>query len=379
MVICGYMLFLGVLGVAGLIVAWLRFRRWRVQTVVQALALIVGQNVPLVPAVRSAGRWEGTKLRRIFDRLARHLNAGKSISEALQRAYPACPGYISGALEGAEQGGTLPSVLRSLAADLQHNQKTTRRYSPALLYFSVLGFVIGMILLMFVVVLLPKFQVIFLDFGLASHPLYEQIQNAVYFGNEFWPIIFTVLGLLGLALCQEIVLRVWWPRPRRMTVLGAVHDGMAWYLPGLRQIAEMRALARQLPVLQAGVRAGHDLVPAARQAACVAVNIHAQRRMRRWADRIEAGGDPAALTRSLGFPPAFRRALSGTHGPEELSGSLEYLCSYYRSLLMHWEQLLASASIPAVVLLWAGCVAYVALMIFMPLYAMLDSVMAENF
>jgi type II secretory pathway component PulF len=180
-------------------------------------------------------------------------------------------------------------------------------------------------------------------------------------------------------LCLQATLgRHFLPRvPDRFQWIAALTDTVAWHLPVLRRVSETRALARQLPILQAAIRAGHDIAPAARQAACVDANYHARRRLRRWAERIEKGGEPAAQARALGLPRALRSALTGARGRDELAAGLHYVCSYYRSLLAHWEHVLASAAVPIVVLIWGLCIGYTVLAVFSPLYAIVDGVIAE--
>ena len=375
---CALLIILVVLTMAATVAAWLRVVRMRTHAIVQTLALIIGQNIPLASSLRAAARYEGRRLREVFGSMAARLEAGDQLSTALRTSYPACPGHIVGAIQGSEQGGTLPSVLRSLVADLQRERTTVSRLSPAVAYFFVLGVVIPSFLLLIVVFLVPNFRAIYQDFGVESHPLQERLVSIGAVLSSYSPVFILALLALALLIVQAVFVRVFFPRvPDRVQTLAAFGDTIIWHLPLLRRIAATRALARQLPIMQAAIRAGHDLAPAARQAACVDANIHARRRMRRWAERIEAGGDQRAAARALRFPGALRSALMTARGPDELAAALDYLCSYYRSLLTHWEQLFVSAAIPVMVLTWAGCVAYIALAIFVPMYAMIDSVIAS--
>jgi len=67
--------------------------------------------------------------------------------------------------------------------------------------------------------------------------------------------------------------------------------------------------------------------------------------------------------------------LSNTGG-DRLSSSLEYLTAYYRSLLVHWEEVLVSLLTPAVVLVWAVCIGYVVVAFWLPLRTLIDSLIA---
>ncbi len=370
--------FLFLLAAAAASVAWVRIRRFRLQTVIQTLATVVGQNIPLAQALRAAARYEGEKLARIYAQLAHHLEVGDTVSTALRAAYPSCPGHVIGALQGAEQSGTLPSVLRSLAADTQRERTATARLFPAVGYFVVLLMIVPTVMLAIGIFLVPKFRDILLDYGVTGDPRLELLTSlgAFVHDNAVW-LAAGVLALVIVCL-QATVGRHFFPRvPDRFQWIPALTDTIAWYLPILRRATETRALARQLPILQAAIRAGHDIAPAARQAACVDANYHARRRLRRWAERIERGGEPAAQARALGFPRALRSALTSARDRDELTAGLDYLCSYYRSLLAHWEHVLASAALPIVVLIWGFFVGFLVFAVFSPLYAIADGIIAE--
>lgn len=379
MVAFAFLVYLGMLLAVAVTAVLLRTRRHRTQTVVQTVALIVGQNVPLGPALRAAARYERRKLRTMLEHLAHRLEIGDTLSTALRSAYPTCPGHVVGTIQGAEQGGTLPGVLRTLAADLQRERTSVKRFSPAVLYFFALAIVVPAILLSIVVFLVPKFRDIYLDYGVSTLPAATEamvsVADALIKGGPLFVLVFLGLALLCV---QTLATRLFLPRvPDRFQLVPAVLDTIAWHLPLLRRITETRALARQLPILQAAIRAGHDVAPAARQAARTDANVHARRRMRCWAEQIERGAEPAARARALGFPPALRRALSTARNPDELSAALDYLCSYYRSLLAHWEHVLVSFAIPCVVLTWALCVGLAAYSVFAPVCVILDSIIAD--
>jgi len=359
------------------LIIWLRLRRLRARAVVQTLAMIVGQNLPLVAGLRAAARGERGALQRILDGIAERLLVGDGLSTAVRHAFVSCPGHIVGALQGAEQGGTLPSVLRSLAVDMRRQQVTSRSTAPPLAYFCLLAVIVPALVGLIVVFLVPKFHAIFLDFGVDELPAVTQsVVTASSFVVEH-PFIFVALlcalavGLFYIGVGRQFLVRV----PDRFQFIPALVDTVAWHLPVFRRVTEIRALARQLPIMQAAIRTGQDLPAAARQAACVDANHYARRRLRRWADAIEKGAEPAAAARRLRFPGPLLTTLSNAAG-DRLSSSLEYLTAYYRSLLVHWEELLVSLLMPTVVLVWALGIGYVVVAFYLPLRTLIDSLIA---
>jgi type II secretory pathway component PulF len=310
--------------------------------------------------------------------IADRLLVGDGLSTALRDAFVTCPGHIVGTLQGAEQGGTLPAVLRSLAVDLRRQEATSRSTAPPLAYFCALAVIVPAIVGLIVAFLVPKFYAILLDYGVESlPPATESVVTASAFLVEH-PFVF--IGLLGalaaglfyVGIGRQFLVRV----PDRFQLVAALGDTLAWHLPLFRRVAEIRALARQLPIMQAAIDTGQDLPAAARQAACVDANYYARRRLRRWVDALEKGAEPLSSARTLRFPGPLLTTLSSTGG-DRLSSSLEYLMAYYRSLLVHWEELFVSLLMPAVVLMWAACTGYVVVAFWLPVHALVNSVVAE--
>ena len=361
-----------------MLAAWIRIRHLRHRSVVQTLALVVGQNLPLPEALRAAAGSERKVLRRVFERMAWHLEAGDRLSTALCSAMPSCPGHISGALQGAEHGGTLPSVLRCLAADTRRAPALPDTLTTPVLYSLGLLVVLPLVLSFVFVTVLPKFRDIFADFEATMPRMTEHLFEFASPGQSGAAVLVTLLLIVVLASTQSVILRNFLVRmPERHHWLPALLDGLAWHAPLLRRVAEARALARQLPLLQAAIRAGHDLPAGARQAACVGANYHARRRLRRWADLLDTGSEPASAARRVGFPPPVLRALRAAGAGGDLATTLDYLASYYRSLAVHWQRVAASAAIPLIVLLWGLCVGYVVVAVFLPLVSLIEALVSS--
>jgi len=374
-------LLFGIAGIApvAILIAWLRIRRLRERAAVQMLATIVGQNLPLVDGLRAAARQERGALRRIFQTMARQLESGALLSTALRCALVGCSGRVVGALQAAEQGGTVPSILRSLAAEQRDARVSEARFAPVLPYFGLLLIVGPTTMAAIVVFLVPKFRAIFADFGLDSLPaITESLVSISNFALDHAAALALALGALALLVLQVLLGRNFWTRkPDLFQWPFVLLDMLSWHLPLCRRVAETRALARQLPIMQAAVRAGEDLPAAAEQAASVDANYHARQRLRRWAAAIEQGGDPVTAARRLHLPKPLIVALTTSQGGRDLPGALDYLAAYYRSLLVHWEQVAASVVVPATVVLFGLGFGYVVLAFYLPLRSLLDGVMAD--
>ena len=290
--VLAYILFLlGIVAIGGT-AAWLRIRRLRLRMAVQTLASLVSQNLPLTAGLQAAARGERGRLRRSYARLAQRLEAGDSLSAAVRGTLPACPGEIVGALQGAERGGTLPAVLQSLAADARRELREPDIARRPWWYLFILAVVVPLVLLLYWVLIVPKFREIFLDFGTTLPPITETVLGIGQLVGDNALLVsvlgfIALLGLVHLVIGRHFVVR----GPGRLQVFFTLWDTLVWHLPVFRRVANTNALARQLPLLQAAIRAGHDLPEAVRQAACVTVNFHARRRLTGWALALESGAD----------------------------------------------------------------------------------------
>ena len=364
-----------------ILVAWLRIRRLRERDVVQTLAALVGQNLPLVAGLQAAAEQERGALRRIFRDLAERLEAGAALSTALGCALVNCSGWVVGAVRGAERGGTLPSILRLLASEKRDTRVNQAGFTPALPYFALLLLIYPAITLAIITFLVPKFRDVFLDFGVPSlPPITEKLIRVLGLANDHPVLSMAALAAIVLTVAQVVIGRNFWARkPDLFQWPFVLLDSLSWHLPLGRRVAQVRALARQLPIMQAAVRAGEDLPEAARQAACVDANHYSRCRLRRWADAIEQGGDPVDAARRSRLPKPLIRALVAARGGRELPAVLDYLSSYYRSLSVHWDHVAASVIVPTLMLLFGMCFGYVVVAFYMPLQYLLDSVMAEMY
>ena len=165
--------------------------------------------------------------------------------------------------------------------------------------------------------------------------------------------------------------------PERFQFTYAFWDTLVWHLPFARQASSHRSLARQIPVLQAAVRAGQNLVDAARQTTYVAVNVYARRRFQTWVQAMQDGHDPRESAQRAGFPAPVLRALAAARDPVELAAYLEHLAAYYQALRIRWEQMLAAIIGPLLIFAWGLVVGYFVVALFLPLIALLESVIGS--
>lgn len=361
---------------------WLRWRQLRTHTVTNALTLVVGQNIPLYDGLRAMARGERGANKRILDDIATQLALGDSVAKAVRSAHRGIPGDVLGAIQAGEEAGTLPTVLRNIDRRVRQSAAQQVGSTPAIVYFMLLTFFVFVHVFLVCTFLVPKFRDIFADFGVHKLPWPTEwlIAAVGSLHQTFGPLLALILFGAPLLLLRIVIGRYFSVRvPDRIQPLFRTLDALCWCSPGLRHIAQTRALVKQLPVMTASVRAGHDLPAAARHAARVDANWFARKRLTRWSEMMIAGKTPAEAAREAGLPAAFCGVVSRSRAQDPFVAELSYLSSYYERLANHWDRVTAGIVAPVLVLAASVLVGFVTIALYLPMRGLMNALMTEMY
>lgn len=350
-------------------------RREHVGWLLRTLSTITSRNLPLAPAVRAAAEEERGVFRRRVERMADHLGEGNSLAAAIRISFPIVPGDVVGALDGAERAGILPGVLRRLARQNAHDVAKKNWMIWTLLFWTGI-MVIGLLSVMggFMFVIRSHLTDIVKDFG-EDIPPFTQAVFGLFGANRAAPYGIIAIAVL-IMLLKHMLFHMYnsMRRPDRFEPFAWIVDSATWFSP-LRRYANLVALARQTPLIQMAVEAGHDLPSAARHAAYVDANWYARRRLLRFAETIESGSDPLSAARVCRMPGPFILALHEGRSGGNLGGALEYLSDYYASLRVHWERVIVAILAPLLILLMGLAVFCVVYAVLLPIQSLIASIM----
>src|SRR5947207_12875203 len=124
-----------------------------------------------LPLLRSLQILEGQlkpgKLKNILLSVCEDVEGGSSLSEAMSKHPKAFGRLYSKMVNAGEIGGVLDIILQRLAEFMEKSQRLRRKIRGALVYPTVVVFVAVSILTFIMVFIIPKFEEIFTDFGVA--------------------------------------------------------------------------------------------------------------------------------------------------------------------------------------------------------------------
>ncbi len=370
----------------GLLYFWMalsyfHYRHGRQDELLHVLTTTVEAKAPLAPALwaylddRPRGPWRETWVflmllfvvpgyywfwhrRHSFDhkvaQVAARLERGYALSDALGEVHGVLPRETVLAAEVGEATDRLPHCLRNTS----HARLAAvwAELLPRLAYPFLLLFVIVVILTFWSVYLLPRFERVFQDFGMALPPATQQV-------IEVSGVVADSIFLIGLAF---------------LTLLGAAllllcSSSLRWYLPGIGRLYRMHVQSRVLRLLAILIEVQKP-VPQALQL-LVASGYGSRivrRRLGAVLDHVEKGDPlPATLYRQGLLPRSMLPLVQSAERLGNLPWALGELAEVRGNLLV---RLLRQASIllsPVIIVLMGLLVCGIAMGMFLPLVTIL--------
>jgi len=342
----------------------------RAQTILDYLEQAVRLNLPLPAMLQAAEQAETPGLRRQLLRLRTRLEIGIPVARALDESVAGVPPRTLSLIEAGERIGRLGPALSRLA--MRREQSPRRdpssgiflRWYALILWVGVIG--ASSVLAIFV---LPKYNQILHDFKLPIPAAFRWV-NAL--GDDI-PWIAAALSLpLLLIYVGRMTSAILAPRLARPAVLTWAGDRLLWHLPLTGRVARARGLADVCNVLADAAEAGSSPVSALNDATALKINGVLRRRVRRWAERADAGLPLADAARAAGMPKLVVGLLATSAGGD-VPRVLRFLDRYYESRFSRAAELLRGAAAPLLAIVFGSLVLIIGLAVMTPLIELADA------
>jgi type IV pilus assembly protein PilC len=197
----------------------------------RTLSVMVSASVPLTEAIDNISRQtQNPKLRAVLVDVAREVEGGARLSDALERHPKIFSGFFVNMVRSGESSGQLDQVLEYLADQQEKDYDLAAKIKGAMIYPAFIisaMFIVGFIMMTFVV---PKLVSVLQEANVAL-PLSTRILIAVsgFFERDWWLILsFLALAALGFrAFIQTPSGRYSWDLLKlRLPVFGKLFQGV---------------------------------------------------------------------------------------------------------------------------------------------------------
>jgi type IV pilus assembly protein PilC len=326
------------------------------------LATMINAGLPIVRALYVLSeQTENPKLKDVLVIVRKDVEAGSSLSQALEKHPEVFSRLYVKMVKAGEIGGILDGVLLRVADQLERDQDLRRKVRSAMTYpvvVLVLAILAASFMLMFIV---PVFAKMFQDLG-GTLPLPTRICMAI---SDILTSIFGVLVYGGMALAVVMFLR-WKKSESGRKVWGrAVLRIPAKIGDVVRKVALAR-FARTLATLGA---AGVPILQAIEITATSSGNWVVEKALLKSRDAIREGIPIyKPLETEPVFPPMVTRMIAVGEETGDIDGMLTKIAEFYESEVDAAVKALTSIIEPLMVVVVGGIVGAIVISMYLPMF-----------
>src|ERR687889_490282 len=310
---------------------------------------------------------ENPKLKDVVIEVRKDVEAGTSLSEALEKHPDAFSRLYVEMVKAGEIGGILDGVLLRLADQLERDQDLRRKIRSALTYpivVLILAILAASFMLIFIV---PVFAKMFQDLG-GTLPLPTRICMLL---SDILTSIFGVLVYAGMALAVVMFLR-WKKSESGRKVWGRAVLRIPAKIGDVVQKATLARFARTLGTLSA---AGVPILQAIEITATSSGNWVIEKARLKSKDAIREGIPIyKPLETEPVFPPMVTRMIAVGEETGDIDGMLTKIAEFYESEVDAAVKALTSIIEPFMVVIVGGIVGAIVISMYLPMFKIFELV-----
>lgn len=312
---------------------------------------------------------QSVRLRRITADIQSEVEAGNSLSKAMQKYPRVFNNLFVGLVRAGEVGGVLEESLQRLSYFLEKDVELRRKVKAAMTYPVIVMVVAVLIVVGLVTFILPKFFDLFKELGIKEFPpitlFLKQCSDFLTMG---FPVRQLVIGVVCVLLVIAFKLFVRTKFGRRL------YDRFKLKVPVFGNLNHKIALARFSRTLGTLLVSGVPILQALETVAGTVDNdilseaiLNARNRIRE-GDRI---GDP--LKKSGLFPPMVVQMISIGEESGALDSMLTKVAEFYEGEVDAALESLTAAIEPVMIVFLGGAVGFIVVAMFMPMVSVIQN------
>ena len=292
------------------------------------------------------------------------ISKGDSLATAMKKQAGVFPEMLINMVEAGEASGSLDKAFNRMATQFEKDAALTQAVKKAVTYPIILIVVLVAVVFAMMVFVVPTFMDMFADLD-AEMPAATMVLVHIsdFFVAWWWLLLIIIVGLvLGLKAYSS-------------TDAGKeVTSALAIKLPILGAVKTKSACARLGRTLCTLLAAGVPMVDAIEITGRSMENLYYKRAMKDAKDQVMRGLPLSKPLKSSGlFPPMVIHMVSIGEETGNIETMLENVANYYEEDVQIATEQMMTMLEPAIIIIMAVIVGYMAIAIFSPMFTLYDS------
>ena len=320
-------------------------------TLIQSLAILEEQT-------------ENKYLQRVIRTIRETIEAGNSLSEALNKHKNVFSDLYINLVVAGEVSGTLDEVLERLAAHLERDYDIRMKVKSALSYPAIVGVLILAVVALAVFFILPRFLSIF-----------EGFDVKLPFATVFLIKLTKVVNLHWQWFLAGIIFLFLFPYAFYKTKPGKnFFDRLSLKVPIFKELFLKMAVARFAQTLGTLVKSGVPILQSLEIVEKTVNNIVISKAIAAAREKVREGeGIAAPLRETKVFPPMVPYMISVGEETGHLEDMLEKIADFFTKEVNYMTDNIASMIEPFMIAILGGIVLFIGMAVYLPVFSMIGT------
>jgi type IV pilus assembly protein PilC len=309
---------------------------------------------------------ENEKLKEILDQVRLDIEAGISMSDALEKHPDTFDDLYIAMTRTGETAGMLEESLDRIADQMEKRDSLKRQIRAAMAYPLMIGGFAATVLLALVAFLVPVFEEVFKDFKGELPAITKVSVGMSHFVTGRWYL------LIAIVVGTIFLFRKW----KKSTWGRFQWDAIKLKFPAkIGDVIHKLALARWSRTFSGLVHSGVPLLQAIDITAKTAGNAHIERAMDDVKKSVQRGGTIAQpLRESHMFPSMVAHMVGVGEETGNLDGMLGKVADFYEDEVAAVIKALTSILEPVMIMVVGGIVGFIVISMYLPLFQLYDNI-----
>ena len=310
---------------------------------------------------------ENDKLRDALVQIRKDVEAGISLSGALERHPDIFSDLYVAMVAAGETGGILEDTLKRVADQLEKDDALRRQVKSAMTYPVLIGGFAVTVLVALVAFLVPVFEQVFKDFGGELPAITKLTVTMSHFITGRWYI------LIAIVIAIVYAFRRWKASETGREQWDRFKLKLPWKIGG---IVQKVALARFSRTYSALIAAGVPMLEAIEITGRTSGNKVIEKAMDAVRDSVKRGGSIAAPMRSepLAFPIMVTQMIGVGEETGALDAMLTKIAEFYEDEVAAALKMLTSILEPVMIMFVGGMVGFIVISMYLPMFQVYDQI-----
>jgi type IV pilus assembly protein PilC len=330
-------------------------------------ATMIGAGLSLTKCLSILGQQtESPALRVIINQIARDVESGQSLSDAMSKHPKVFPPIFVNMVRSGETGGVLDEVLNRVADHFEREAMIKGRIKSAMTYPIAMGALVLIILIAMLIFVVPTFQTMFKSMG-GALPAPTQFLVMLSEGSRSWPGLVFLISVIALT----IAFRWWKSTPEGLYTW----DSIKLRMPVFGKLIRKMALSRFTRTFGTLVAAGVPILAALDIVGTTSGNEVISRAVRKVRSAIKEGETIAKpLSENPVFPAMVVQMISVGEETGALDAMLSKVAEFYDEEVTAGVEGLTSLIEPLMMATLGLVVGGVVIALYMPMFEVINLV-----